>query len=70
VRLSWGLGVPNVMGYRSSEYDEIQQRVGSESVGSVYGYTGGFSSGVQSLDNLVLAVLDGDDLTSVLGWDT
>lgn len=48
----------DVVGTSSSEDDDIEKRVGSESVGSVNGNTGGLSSGVESRDDDVVSILE------------
>lgn len=61
----------NVVGARSTKDDNVKQRVGSESVRSVDGHTGGLSGSIQSRNDLVLSVLvDGEDLSGVLGRDS
>jgi hypothetical protein len=63
--------VTDSVGNGTTEDDKIQKGVGSETVGTVDGHTGGFTTGEKTGNNLVLASLvDGKNLTSVLGWDT
>lgn len=50
-------GLGDVVGASSSEDDDIEKGVGSESVGSVNGNTGGLSSGVESRNDDVVSVL-------------
>jgi len=57
VRLSRLEGLGDVVGASSSEDDDIEKGVGSESVGSVNGNTGGLSSGVESRNDDVVSIL-------------
>ena len=57
MRLSGSEGSSNRLGTGSSEDDDVEERVGSESVRSVNGNASGFSSGVQSGDDDVFTVL-------------
>lgn len=71
VRLSRLEGLGDVVSASSSEDDDIEKGVGSESVGSVNGNTGSLSSGVESRNDDVVSVLvDGDGLSGPLGRDT
>ena len=55
----------------AAEDDEIEERVGTKTVGTVDGDTGGFTAGEETRDDLVLAlVVNSKNLTSVLGGDT
>lgn len=64
-------GVTDLVGDGTAKDDKIQQGVGTQTVGTVDGHTGGLTAGVQTGDNLVVAgLVDGQDLTSVLGGDT
>lgn len=55
----------------TAEDDEIQQRVGTQTVGSVNGHTGSLTAGEQTGDDLVVALLvNGENLTGVSGRDT
>lgn len=61
----------DVVGTCSTEDDDVEQRVGTQSVGTVYRDTGSFTGGVQSWNDLILSVLvDSQDLSGVLGGDT
>jgi hypothetical protein len=61
----------DVVGACSTENDNVEQRVGSESVGSVDRDTGGFTSSVKTWNDLVFSLfVDSEDLSSVLGRDT
>lgn len=51
-------GILNVVGDGASEDDDIEKRVGSETVRAMYGDTGGLSSGVQTWHYLIIAVLE------------
>lgn len=56
---------------RTAEDDQVEKGVGTETVGTVDGHAGGFTAGEETGDDLVVALLvDGQDLTSVLGGDT
>lgn len=69
--LSRGEVLSDVVGASTTEDDDIQKRVGTETVSTVDGDTSSLASGVQSGDDLVLAVfVNRDDFTSVLGRDT
>ena len=46
----------------AAEDDEIEERIGAQSVGAVDGGARGLAGSVQSLHDLVLAILVGDDL--------
>lgn len=63
--------VADVVGARPTEDDNVEQRVGTQTVRTVDRDAGGFPGGVEALDDLVLAVRGlGDDLTLVVGRDT
>ena len=47
----------NVMGASTTEDDDIEERVGAETVRAVDGHTGGLTGSIQTRDDLVLAVL-------------
>ena len=57
-----GYGVTGFVGFRNgqctgaTEYDDIKQRVGAETVCAVYGDAGTLSASIQSLYDLVLAI--------------
>lgn len=69
--LTRGEGIPNVMCASTSEYNDIEKRIGTETIGTMNGYTGSFTSGVETRHDLILAVfVDCDYLTGVLGRDT
>jgi len=58
----------NVVGARTAKDDEIEKGVGSKTVGTMNRDTGSFTSRVQALDDLVLALaVLGDDLAVVVG---
>ena len=55
----------------TAEYDDVKQRVGTETVRTVDRYAGGFTSRIETRDNLVLAILVlCDNLTGVPGRNT
>ena len=58
------------VGAGASENDQIQQGIRSETIGTVHTGASGFTRCVQALDDHVLAVLDLDDLTLVVGRHT
>ncbi|SGY16829.1 BQ5605_C012g07003 [Microbotryum silenes-dioicae] len=61
----------DVVGDSATEDDNVEERVGTETVRAVDGNTGGLAGGVETRHDLVLAVLvNGQDLTGVLGGDT
>ena len=61
----------DVVGGSTTKDDNVEQRVGSQSVGSVDGSATGFTRSVKTLDDLVLALLVySDNLSSVSGGDT
>lgn len=71
VRCTRGVVVPDVIGTRSTKDDNVEERVGAETVSTVDGDTGSFTGGVETGHDLVVAVLvDGQDFTGVLGRDT
>lgn len=71
VGLSRGHGITDVVSDGTTEDDDIEEGVGTETVSTVHGNRSGFTSGVETRDDLVVAVLvDGDDLTSVAGRNT
>lgn len=47
----------NMVGACTTEDNNIQQRVGTEAIGTVDGDTGSFASSVESRNNLVFAIL-------------
>lgn len=64
-------GITDVMGASTAKDNDIQERVSSQAVGTVDGHTSGLTGGVQTGNDLVVTVLiNGQDLTSVLGGDT
>jgi hypothetical protein len=66
-----GQGIANVVSASTTKDDNIQERVGTETVSSVDRDTGSFTGSVQTGNNLVVSVLiNGQDLSSVLGGDT
>lgn len=61
----------NVVCASTAEDDNIEQRVGTESVSTVDRDTGGFTGGIKTGNDLVFALLvDGEDFTGVFGGDT
>lgn len=50
------------LGAGAAKDDQVEEGVGAETVGAVHGGAGGLAGGVQAGDNLVGAVLVGDDL--------
>ena len=55
----------------TAEHDDVKQRVGTETVRTVDRYAGGFTSRIETRDNLVLAILVlCDNLTGVPGRNT
>ena len=61
----------NVVGAGTTEYNDIKEGVGSETVGSVDRHTSSLARSVESRDNLVFPVLvDSQNLARVLGWNT
>lgn len=70
-RSTGGKSLGDSVGNGSAEDNQIEQGVGSKSVGTVDGDTGGLTTGEQTLDNLVLTVLIlSKDLTGVSRGDT
>lgn len=57
VRLAGSEGLLDVVSAGTAEYDDIEQRVGAETVGSVNRHTGGFTGSVETRNDLVLALL-------------
>ncbi len=63
--------VADGMGDGTTEHNEIEEGVGTETVGSVDGNASGFTAGEETWNDLVLALLvNSKNLTGVLGWDT
>jgi hypothetical protein len=55
----------------TTEDDQVEEGVGTKTVSTVDGDTGGLTTGEETLDDLVVALsVLGNDLTSVLGRDT
>lgn len=73
-RLERGAGgqlVSDGVGHGSAEHDQVQQRVGPQSVGTVHRGTGDFTTGQQTGHNFVFAlVVLLDHFTRPLGGDT
>ena len=68
---AWSEVVANSVGNGTTEDDEVEEGVGTETVGSVDGNASGLTASEETWNDLVLALLvNGKDLTSVLGWDT
>jgi hypothetical protein len=71
VGLAWGGNVTDTVRDSTTEDNQIKQGVGTQAVSTVDRHTGGLTTGVQTGNNLLLALLiHVDNLTSVLGWDT
>lgn len=63
--------VTDVVGDSTTEDDDIEEGVGTETVSTVDGDRRSLSSGVETRNDLVVAVLiNGEDLTSVTSGDT
>lgn len=61
----------DVVGAGTTENDDIEKGVCSQSVGSMDRHTSGLTRSIESRNNLVLAILvDGQNFTRVFGWDT
>lgn len=57
----------DVLGTSSAEDNDIKEGVCAETVGTVHRDTGGFTSGVETGDDLVVTLLvNGQDFSSVL----
>ena len=71
VWLARSQGLLDVVGASTAKDDNIEERVGTKTVGAVNGHTGSLTSGIETRNNLVLAILiNGQDFTSVLGGNT
>ena len=71
MRLARGEGLLDVVRASTAKDDDVKQGVRAKTVGTVNGDTGSLTGGVETGDNLVLAVLvNRDDLASVLRRDT
>ena len=57
MRLARGERLLDVMCARTAEDDDVEKRVGTETVRAVYRHTGGLTGSIKTRDNLVLAVL-------------
>lgn len=69
--LAGGLGVLDTHLDGTTEHDQVKQRVGTKTVGTVDRDTGGLTAGVQTGNGLVVALsILGQDLTVVVGGDT
>ena len=61
----------DIVSASTAEDDNVKQGVGTETVSAVDGNRSSFTSGVETGNNLVVAVLvDGENLTSVPGRNT
>jgi hypothetical protein len=61
----------NMVGAGTAEYNNIQQRIGSETVGAVYRSTSSLTSSIETRHNVIwITVLHCHDLTMVVGGDT
>jgi hypothetical protein len=64
-------GLSNVVSASATENNDIQQRVGTETVSTVDGHTGSLTSGVETRDDRVgVTIARGNNLTSVESRDT
>ena len=71
VRLAGGQSLLDMVRTCTTEHDNVQQRIRTKTVGTVYGHTSSLTRGVQSRNDLVLAILvDGQYLARVLRRDT
>lgn len=69
--LARGEGVTDVVGNSATEDDDVEERIGAETVGSVDGDGGSFTGSIEARNDDVVSVLvDGEHLTSVLGGNT
>ena len=59
VRLAWSEGLFDVVGASAAEDDDVQERVGAETIRAVYRDTSGLTSSIKTGDNLVFTVLQG-----------
>lgn len=63
--------VADGVGNSAAKHNEIQERVGTETVSTVDRHASGLTTGEQARDDLVVArLVNGDDLTSVASRDT
>lgn len=70
-RSTWGQGVSDGVGDGSTENNQVQQRVGTQSVSTVNGGTGNFTTSQQARNNFILALLVLlEHLTGPSGWNT
>ena len=61
----------DVVSTGTTEDNDIEEGVGSETVGAVNGYASSLTRSVESRNNLVLAILvDGQNFARVLSWNT
>ena len=58
VRLSGSQSVLDVVSASSAEDDDVEERVGAETIGTVNGHAGSFARSIQTRNNFVLAVLE------------
>jgi hypothetical protein len=71
VRLARSEVVPDVVSASAAEDDDVEERVGAETVRTVHGHTRSLARGVQARHDLVLALrILSDDFASELGRDT
>lgn len=71
VRSVRGKSFFNVVGACTAKDDNVEQRVGTESVSTVDRDTGGFTGSIKTGNDFVVALLvDGEDFTGVLGGNT
>jgi len=71
VLLARGEAVSDGVGNGTTEDDQVEKGVGSETVGTVDRDTSSLTTCEKTWNNLVLASLvHSENLTSVLGWDT
>ena len=57
MRLARSQSLLDVVGASTAEDNDVEERVGAETVRTVDGYTRGLTGGVQTLNNLVVAIL-------------
>lgn len=68
---TWLVLLGNGLGASTSEHHQIQQRVGSQTIGTMHRAGSGLTSSIQSRHDHILAVLvDGDNLAAIVGRNT
>lgn len=69
--LARGRSITDVVGSGTTENDDIQKRVGTETVRAMHRNASSFTSSVKTRDDLVFAIsIDSDHLAGVLGRNT